>query len=107
LPPVVRVQHTHSKYLYRALQRLKRVWGTVRDRPPAGKPIGRRPHRRGRGVGEGSSGGRARMWKVTHEERCKRVKMEVGIRSSPASHLVFVLEISQILVWKSASRFGT
>ena len=60
-----------------------------------------------RGVVEGSSEGRARAWKVKLEERCKRVVTEVDIRTSPASHLVFVLEIFQIWVWKSASRIGT
>ena len=39
-------------------------------------------------------------------ERCKWVGTEVGIRTSVASHLVVVLEISKIQVWKLASRFG-
>ena len=63
-------------------------------------------YRQGRGVGEGTSGGRARVWNMHLTERCKRVRTEAGIRSLPASHLVVVLEISTILVWKSASRFG-
>ena len=39
-------------------------------------------------------------------ERSKWVGTEVGMRTSVASHLVVVLEISNIQVWKSASRFG-
>ena len=72
-----------------------------------GRPIGRRPVSARQGsVGEGSSGGRARAWDVHIAQRCKRAGTEVGIRTSPASRLVVVVEISQILVWKSASRFG-
>ena len=61
----------------------------------------------GRGVGEGSSGGRARVWKVSLAEGYMGVGTEVGILTSVASHLMVVLEISKIQVWKLASRFGT
>ena len=57
-------------------------------------------------MGGGSSGGRARACKVSFAERYMAVGTEVGIRTSVAPHLVVVLEISKILVWKSASRFG-
>ena len=57
-------------------------------------------------MGKGSSGGRARAWKVNHAGRYMGVGTEVGILTSVAIQLVDVLEISKILVWKSASRFG-
>ena len=56
--------------------------------------------------GARASGGRACAWKVKHAERCTRVGTEVGIRTSVASQLVVVLEMSKISVWKLAPRFG-
>ena len=106
LPPVVLMEHTISG-IYTALSSASKGSGrrseTVSQQ--AGPSADAR-YRQGRGVGEGSSGGKARAWDVHIAQRCKRAGTEVGIRTSPASHLVVVLEISQILVWKSASRFG-
>ena len=48
-------------------------------------------------MGKGSSGGRARAWKVNHAGRYMGVGTEVGILTSVAMQLVVVLQISKRL----------
>ena len=73
-----------------------------------GRPIGRRPVSVRKGSGGRELGGQgARVAGAPHGEMQAGENGRVGIRSSPASHLVDVLVRSQILVWKSASRIGT
>ena len=71
-----------------------------------GRPIGRRPVSVRKGSGGRELGGRALAWKVSLAGRYMGVETEVGMLTSVATQLVDVLEISQIQVWKSASRFG-
>ena len=72
-----------------------------------GRPIGRRLVSVRQGSRGSELGGQGARVKVSLAERYMAVGTEVGTRTSVASHLFVVLVISQILVWKSASRFGT
>ena len=102
MPPVVRVQHTKAS-IYTAL--CSAHMGLGNGQRPSPSRQAHRPKRISEGKGSGGAG-KARAWKMHLPERCKWVGTEVGIRTSVASHLVVVLEISKIQVWKLASRFG-
>ena len=71
------------------------------------RPIGRRLVSARQGSRGSELGGQGARVKVSLAERYMAVGTEVGTRTSVASHLVVVLEISKILVWKSASIIGT
>ena len=58
--------HTEKVFIPRSATQT-RVWGTVRDRPPAGRPIGRRPYRRVSG-GRELGGQGARVAGAPHGE---------------------------------------
>ena len=72
-------------YLYPALQRLTRVWETVRDRLPAGRPIGRRPVSARQGSGGRELGGQGARVGCAH-----RAEMQARGNGGGDTHLTCV-----------------